>query len=187
MSERIPVTITRLRGVFLVAVFFCLATCATGAMAQGLALNPSNSFPTDFTFTVDLTIDCAGMAVKGIETALTFDPSFLQLVDVTPGPWLTDTGQTFYFFDYTDIEPQGNIHIACSVLDGTNDQNAVLATLHFTAYGFGTSPVDFTDVDVRDAVNATLPFGYSLYDQITIDTAIESEHLTFGYLKAIYR
>jgi hypothetical protein len=187
MSTHNPVIITCIRGFSLVAALICLVTCATGAMAQGLALNPTHSFPTDFTFTVDLTIDCAGMDVKGIETALTFDPSFLHLDDVTPGPWFTGTGQGFYFFDYTDIEPQGNIHIACSVLDGTNDQDAVLATLQFTATGFGNSPVDFTEVDVRDNLNATLPFGHSLNDQITIDTAIPSQPLTFGYLKAIYR
>jgi len=160
---------------------------APGAMAQELALDPSHSFPVEFVFTVDLTIDCAGQAVKGIETALTFDPSFLHLDDVTPGPWLTGTGQTFYFFDYTDNEAQGNIHFACSVLDGTNDQDAVLATLHFTATGFGTSPVDFIDVDVRDTVNTPLGFGHSTDDRITIDTAIRTQPETFGYLKAIYR
>ena len=175
------------RGWAVLAVLACLPWWGSGALAQGLALDPSHSFPTDFVFTVDLTIDCAGHAVKGIETALTFDSSFLQLDDVTPGPWFTGSGQTFYFFDYTDIEPQGNIHFACSVLDGTIAADGVLATLHFTATGSGTSPVDFTDLDVRDALNAPLPFNHSIYDQITVDTAIRARSRTFGYLKAIYR
>jgi hypothetical protein len=157
------------------------------AGAQEIVMNPHHAFPVDWVFTVELTIDCAGRDVKGVETRLTFDPAILQLDDVTPGSWFTGSGLDFFFYDYTDNEPQGNIHIASSVLEGTLNTDDVFAVLHFTGVGIGTSPVDFTEVDVRDATNGILVFGHSIGDLITLDPAVEIQPYRFGQLKAVYR
>jgi hypothetical protein len=171
--------------VLVVLTFAALA--ASGAGAQSLYFDPSHAFPQDLIFTVDLHIACGGLAVKGVETALTFDPALLRLDDVTPGPWFTGAGQDFFFFDYTDLEAQGNIHVASSILDGTRDQDGVFAVLHFSSRTFGTTPLTFTDVDVRGVDNANLGFVSSTGDSITIDPVVRIEPRPFGFLKAIYR
>jgi hypothetical protein len=175
---------------FLIAILFMTNFCLTSptpAVAQEIFMDPSVSLPTDFVFTVDIGIDCAGQAVKGVETILAFDSFLLHLDSITPGPWYTDTGQDFYFFDYTDIDPQGIIHFASSVLDGTNDQSMTIAVCHFTALGFGSTPVIFQDVDVRDGNNLDLGFGHSVGDLIQIDPVIPVAVSSFGALKALFR
>ena len=114
-----------------VALLAGILAVPTGLHAQSLYFDPSHAFPQDLIFTVDLYLECGGLAVKGVETALTFDPAILRLDEVTPGPWFTGSGNQYFFYDYTDIEPQGNIHVATSILDGTIDQDGVFAVLHF--------------------------------------------------------
>lgn len=157
------------------------------AVGQEVFVDPSITLPTDFVFTVDIAIDCAGQAVKGVELELTFDPALLQLDAITPGPWYTGTGQDFFFFDYTPLGPPGTIHFASSVLSGSNDQSLTIAVCHFTALGFGSTPVVFQDVDVRDPANLDLGFAHSTGDLILIDSAIPTESSAFGSLKALYR
>jgi hypothetical protein len=164
-----------------------LAVLVAPAAAQTIYFDPSVSYPNDFVFTVDIAIDCQSLAVKGIETVIAFDPFLLQLDAVVPGPWFTGTGQGHFFFDYSGIEPQGTIHFASSILDGTNDQDTILATCHFTALGYGSTPLIFQDVDVRDGANVPLGFGHSTGDYIYIDPAIKQADVTFGTLKATYR
>jgi hypothetical protein len=136
---------------------------------------------------VDIAIDCVGQAVKGVEAELTFDPLLLHLDAVTAGSWYTDTGRDYYFFDYTSVDPQGTIHFASSVLDGTNDQSLTIAVCHFTVLDFGSTPVIFQDVDVRSPDNVDLGFGHSTGDLIQIDPAIPANGTSFGGLKALFR
>ena len=176
---------------FLLTLFLTAVAVIPGmdqpAVAQELFVDPSISLPSDFVFTVDIAIDCAGLAVKGVETTLSFDPFLLQLDAITPGPWFTGTGLDYYFFDYTAIEPQGTIHFASSVLEGTNNQSLTIAVCHFTALGFGSTPVIFLDVDVRGPDNMDLGFGHSTGDLIQIDQAVPVTSTTFSGLKVLFR
>ena len=157
------------------------------ASAQEVFVDPSVSIPNNFVFTVDIGIDCAGQAVKGVEVVLAFDPFLLHLDAITPGPWYTGTGLDYFFFDYSDDDPAGTIHFASSILDGTNDQSLTIAVCHFTAYGFGSTPVIFQDVDVRDVDNIDLGFGHSTGDLIQIDPAVPATNTSFGGVKALFR
>jgi len=174
----------RLVPVFL--VFTALALPPTG-LAQQLAVDPHHAFPQDQVFTVDLVIGCGGLEVKGLEAALVFDAALLQLDDVTPGPWFTGSGHQYFFFDYTDQEPQGNIHLATSILDGAFCQDDVFAVFHFTSLGSGATAVDFVDLDVRDTDNMAMPFVHTTGDSISIDPAVPAVVRSFGFLKAVYR
>lgn len=174
----------------LLAILIIAAVCQGDlrpASAQELFVDPSISLPTDFTFTVDIGIDCAGQAVKGVEAVLSFDPLLLHLDAVTPGPWFTGIGQDYFFFDYTGVDPEGTIHFSSSVLDGVNDQSLTIAVCHFTAFGFGSTPVVFQDVDVRGLDNMDLGFGNSIGDLIQIDQAIPVTASSFGGVKALFR
>ena len=157
------------------------------AVAQEVFVDPAISLPNELVFTVDIAIDCAGQAVKGVEVVLAFDPFLLQLDSIDAGPWYTGTGQDYFFFDYTDVDPQGIIHFSSSVLDGTNDESLTIAVCQFIALGFGSTPVIFQDVDVRGPDNLDLGFGHSTGDLILIDSAIPVTQTSFGNLKALFR
>ncbi len=177
--------------------FFCLLAVLMAAVvtagnfspaaAQEIFVDPSVSIPNDFIFTVDIGIDCAGQAVKGVEVILAFDSSLLHLDAITPGPWYTGTGVDFFFYDYSNVDPAGTIHLASSILDGSNDQSLTIAVCHFTAYGFGSTQVIFQDVDVRDPDNMDLGFGHSTGDLIQIDPAVPATATTFGGVKVLFR
>ncbi len=166
---------------------FLVTLAAVPSTAQEVFVDPALVIPVDFEFTVDIAISCGGQSVKAVEVILEFDPSLLQLDAITPGPWFTGTGLAFFFFDYTGIDPEGVIHFAGSVLDESNNQDLTLAVCHFTAIGFGSTPLDFLDLDVRDPANASLGFGYSTGDQVIIDPAVDVTVGSFGSVKALYR
>jgi hypothetical protein len=175
---------------FILAVLMAAAVSLgdlTPAVAQEIFVDPPVSIPNDFVFTVDIGIDCAGLAVKGVEVVLAFDPFLLHLDAITPGPWFTGTGLDYFFYDYSDEDPAGTIHFASSILDGTNNQSLTMAVCHFTAYGFGTTPVIFQDVDVRGFDNMDLGFGHSTGDLIQIDPAVPATATTLGGVKALFR
>jgi len=180
-----------MRRLIFTMVILVAATASLGdltpAVAQEIFVDPPVSIPNDFVFTVDIGIDCAGEAVKGVEVVLAFDPFLLHLDAITPGPWYTGTGLSFFFYDYSDDDPAGTIHFASSILDGTNDQSLTIAVCHFSAYGFGSTPVIFQDVDVRGPDNLDLGFGHSIGDLIQIDPAVPATASTFGGVKALFR
>lgn len=174
-------------GRMLFYVLVLVALAAVPAAGQEVFVDPALAVPVDFVFTVDIAINCGGQSVKGVEVILEFDSSLLHLDAITPGPWFTGTGLAFFFFDYTGVGPEGELRFAGSVLDESNNQDLTLAVCHFTAIGFGSTPLDFLDLDVRDPANARLGFGHSTGDQVIIDPAVDVTVGSFGSVKALYR
>ena len=173
----------RILGLGILVIF----TAPSLASAQIIVFNPPESVPTDPDFLVHIDIDCVAEDVKGVELRVAFDPFLVQLNAVTPGTWYTDAGQAHYFFDYTDIDPQGVIHFASAVLDGTISGAGNLAVCHFSILDFGISPLVFQDVDVRGLANTDLGFSHSEGDRIVLDPVVKVEQRAFGVIKAIYR
>ncbi len=169
------------------AVAGAILALAGTAGAQQVYFDPSANYPNDYVFTVELNISTGGQAVQGVEARIVYDNFLLHLDAVTPGPWLTGASLPHYLFDYTDVEPQGVIRFASALLGGTSDQDGVLAYCHFTAYDFGTSPLIFQDLDVRDGANTPLGFSHSTGDFITLDPVIPTESSSFGGVKALFR
>ena len=169
---------------FVVIVAICVAP---QSYAQSIFFDPPDTFPTDPDFDVAINIDCNLESVKGIELSVTYDPSLVQLNSITAGAWYSDSGQSYYFFDYTNIDPPGTIHFASAVLDGALGGSDALAVCHFSIVGIGVSPLEFQEVDVRDPANIQLIFGNSIGDKITIDPAVKETVFKFGSVKAIYR
>jgi hypothetical protein len=184
MGEIMSGTFARL---FLVLVAVCTMSLAVPAMAQIISFNPSATVPTDPTFDVLIDIDCVGENIKGVELKVAFDPFLVQLEGISPGSWYTGSGQPHYFFDYTDTDPQGVIHFASAVLDGTLSGAGNLAVCHFTIIGFGISPLIFQDTDVRGLDNNDLGFAHSTGDQLILDPVVDVQARAFGAVKAIYR
>ncbi len=157
------------------------------ASSQIISFNPSTTLPVEPVFDVFIDIDCVGEDVKGIELKVAFDPFLVQLDGISAGPWFTASGAAHYFFDYTTTDPQGTIHFASAVLDGTLSGSGNIAVCHFSMIGFGTSPLIFQDTDVRGLENIDLGFAHSTGDLIILDPVVELQPRAFGAIKAIYR
>lgn len=157
------------------------------AFSQIISFNPSDNIPNDPTFDVHIDIDCLTEIVKGVELKVAFDPFLVRLDGISAGSWYTGSGQSHYFFDYTNVDPQGVIHFASAVLDGTLSGSGNLAVCHFTLLGFGISPLIFQETDVRGLDNIDLGFAHSTGDRIILDPVVDIDKQSFGAIKAIYR
>lgn len=174
-------------GRLLVLALVWCGLCLGVASAQTVAFDPAESVPTEPVFSVNIEIDCAGQAVKGVELKVAFDPFLVRLEGITAGPWFTGSGQAHYFYDYTNDEPQGVIHLASAVLDGTLSGIGTLAVCHFTILDFGTSPLIFQSLDVRGLANIDLGFAHSTGDRIILDPVVGVEAQSFGAVKLLFR
>jgi hypothetical protein len=172
-------------GFVVLSVVLGLNVFNTPASAQMLRFDPDPFIPYNQQFTVPLVLESGGLYVKGIEASITFDPALVTLDSVTAGPWYTDSGQSFFFWDYTAPFTYA-IHFASAMLDGTSNADGVIALCHFSFAGFGVCPLDFTLVDVRDFENNELTFD-SDSGVIYLDEAVETKNVNFTALKAIYR
>jgi hypothetical protein len=157
------------------------------AGAQTIYFDPSANLPSDFVFDVEIHLDTGGQPVQGLEVAVAFDPFLLNLEGISAGEWFTDAPLPFYFFDYTPQIPQGTIHFTGALLGGECSHSDRLAICHFTASTYGTSPLIFQDVDVRDNENTPLVFSPSTGDFITLDPVVPAQATSFGSIKALFR
>ncbi len=169
-------------------VFIILAisfTLVSSVSAQTLRFDPDPYFPVDEQFTLPLLLEAGGLDVKGVECIITFDSALVSLESITPGPWYSESGQEFFFWDYT--EPGTSVlHFASAMLDGTNNTDGAIALCHFSFVGFGSCDLVFTEANVRDANNEPLSFALD-NGLIVLDQAINTEPVQFSTLKAIYR
>jgi len=148
-----------------------LAVAGSPLLAQTLTIDPPLAEPATTTFAVDVDIDPAALVVQGVHVVVAYDPAVVQLDGIAPGAWLTDVGapgQAFFFFDYTPQSPAGTLAFDAAFLDGQNLAAGQLAVCSFTALQPGESPLDFIEVDVRDADNQPLAFEHSAGDLIRI-------------------
>ena len=162
-----------------------LVVSATSTPAQTLRFEPNLYIPTEPNFSIPLVLEANGLSVKGVEATVTFDPALVVLDSITAGPWYTDSGQTFFFWDYTAPYTYV-IHFASAMLTGTSNTNGIIAYCHFSKVDFGTCPLTFTEHQVRDGENIPLSFTPE-NGAILLDQAIKVQGLGLAEVKAIYR
>jgi len=137
-------------------------------------------------FTVDVARS-EGDSVAGFEVEVAFDNTVVQLLAVTPGAWVTTPGFPYFFYDHTTAGTD-RIHFAEAFLGQlASDGAGPLATCHFRALREGVSPLAFTLVKARSALNAPVDFSTSTGDRIVIESAVPVETVTLGRIKALYR
>jgi hypothetical protein len=163
-----------------------LVALANPLAAQTVSMVPYIAMPVTYTFPVYVYLDSDFEVVQGVEVSMTFDPTIVHLDGIAPGDWFTGSGLEYFFWDHT-TPGTDTIHFAGALLQMGQVADGVLGVCTFTALAGGVSPVDFVDVDVRDADNLDLGAGHSTGDQIVIDLAIADESLCFGEVKALYR
>ena len=170
---------------FLLSLISLLLLGSGSGLGQDLVVDPHISMPTDQQFTLDIRIENGGQPVMGIEASIAFDPFLVQLDSIVPGPWFTDSGEDYFFWDYT-APGTGSIHFASSLLDAESTEDGVVAICHFSVLAYGQSPLIFQDVDVRDRLNVDLGFGHSSGDLIILDPAVPVERTSLGSVKSLF-
>jgi hypothetical protein len=119
-------------------------------------------------------------SVMGMELEVEFDPNIVELLEINPGNWFTESGHPYYFFDYTpDSElPVSSIHFAAALLNASSAKTDTVAICRFRGLNLGATSLDFLDVDVRNPENYFLSYEFSLEDSIIVDdtpTGIETD------------
>ncbi len=169
-----------------IAIFLIIATGAALGHAQTVYVEPTTSQPEENVFTLDIVLDTEGQEVMGLEISISFNELIVHLDGIDPGPWFTDLGHEWFFWDYTHPETE-LIHFTGSSLGSGVTTSGVVATCRFTALQPGISPLDFLGVDIRDPHNTRLIADHSSGDSIIIDAAVSTEDLSLDFIKALYK
>jgi len=111
-----------------------------------LTLTPSQDF------TVELKITSI-TNLKGYSVTLSYDPTLLNLQEVTEGPFFSTKGKTFFYKKVDDT--QGTILIDCALLGKTlsTSGEGTLATLSFTCLKAGSTGIELSLAKTRDTLN----------------------------------
>jgi len=105
------------------------------------------------TFTVDITVTgiTEEESLYGWECSITFNPGIINVVNVTEGPFLTDTGYSTYFAKRID-NTTGTVKTLSTITEfpypptGANG-SGTLATIIFKAVGQGATGLVFEEKD----------------------------------------
>ncbi len=110
-------------------------------------------------------------AIKGLEISIGFDPDVVELMGIQPGPWFTESGLEFFFYDYSQDAPQpaDAVHFSAAFLNGEIAGEGVIANCKFKGLELGGSALEFIDIDIRDADNTPLAYRGSLGDSVLVD------------------
>ena len=109
-----------------------------------LTLTPSQDF------TVELKVTSI-TNLKGYSVTLSYDPTLINLQEVTEGPFFSSKGETFFY----SKEDNNTILIDCALLGKTlsTSGEGTLATLSFTSLKAGSTSIEFSLAKTRDALN----------------------------------
>jgi hypothetical protein len=110
------------------------------------------------TFWVDVAIDGEMLGVTGYDLVIDFDESLLEVLDVEEGDLPSGyPGETFLFWT-VDTSPPRELIINGAILGGSIDGPGSLVRIEFRALAPGTTPLTFTDIELRDLENVEIPW-----------------------------
>jgi hypothetical protein len=114
--------------------------------------------------------------VKGVEVIVNFDPTVVELLEILPGTWFTESEHAHYFYDYTNDlpDPNGTLHFAGALLGGESHSQGVVAFCRFAGLNLGSTALDFLETDIRGPANEFLDFSKSHEDSIIVNDSTTS-------------
>jgi hypothetical protein len=119
--------------------------------AGALYLEPANlTLTPSQDFTVELKVTSI-TNLKGYSVTLYYDPTLINLQEVTEGPFFSSKGKTFFY----NKEDKGTILIDCALLGKTlsTSGEGTLATISFTSLKAGSTSIEFSLAKTRDSQN----------------------------------
>ncbi len=121
----------------------------------------------DGPFTVAMNIEPSQSPVKGVDVLVEFDESVVRLDSIMAGTWITDSGLSHFFYDYT-ADDNTIIHFSTAFLDSARGDDGHLVTCHFTPLAVGDTELTFVETSLRNMVNAELGYATSMVDSIQV-------------------
>ena len=139
--------------IIVIYILFPVQICAQ----TSVSISPDNIIAdTDETFSVDVTLNNVS-DLHGSKIIVTFDPSVIQVQNLSRGPFLRSTGYSSFFNQNID-NANGKVQTDEAVLgQGTVSGSGVLATITFTCITDGASTIAVTEADLRDLENQAIP------------------------------
>ena len=124
---------------------------APAGTAGVLYLEPANL---SLTPSQDFTVELKATSItnlKGYSVTLSYDPTLINLQEVTEGPFFSVKGKTFFY----SKEDNGTILIDCALLGPhlSVSGEGTLATLSFTCLKAGSTSIEFSLAKTRDTLN----------------------------------
>jgi hypothetical protein len=125
--------------------------------------------------------------LKAYELIFKYDPTYIELLSVSPGDLLTTAPGGYTDFQRLDfVSPQDSVWYDAAVLLGSTSGPGILAYLDFRALTEGDSPIECRLVDFRDSFNSqTLP--PCTGGILRVVGPVQVLHGTWGRLKSTYR
>ena len=171
----------------LVASLLTLLLLSPPVSAQAVVFNPHySSVDIGENFAVRLLINTGGLEVKGLDLEVSFDSTYVELLTIEPGLWVTGYPLDWYFFDHTG-EPNTldtSLHFSLAFLDGSRHGVGELAIAHFQAKQVGATSLDWLTLDVRGLDNQPLVFSHSVDDSIRVEAGTAVAAWDVSRLKA---
>jgi hypothetical protein len=123
-----------------------------------LYFEPSHSEVLEFaTFWVDVMVDAQMTGVTGYDLVIDFDEELLDVLNVVEGGLPVGyPGETFLYWT-DDGTPSDALVVNGALLGGSVDGPGSLVRIEFIALVPGLSPLAFSDVELRDITNASIP------------------------------
>lgn len=137
-----------------------MALALTGAIRPGTAaavvvsVSPfDTTVSTGAGLTVAITTDAVA-DLKGFKLIYAYNPAVLRLTGIDPGEVLTGNGRAFFSKVVNEFDvPSDTAWFEAAMLDGSTSGPGVLAYLHFSALGVGSSSITCRTVTLRDSDN----------------------------------
>ncbi len=134
----------KIKSICIALLIFSIAAAGTASAASVISVVPqSQNANQGGTFSVNVTVDPAGISVNGVQINLKFDPNVVQLNSVDIGDFLgSDPLKFSNIIDNTN----GNLALAYTIQAGNPvvTTPGTFATLNFQAKAAGTSTLDLT-------------------------------------------
>jgi len=173
-------------GLVIFSVLF-LALVPAKATAVTVTLVPADTtsdLTTEVTFRV---VTDAFIDLKAYELIFWYDPTILELVDITPGDVLTSAAGPFVDFNRDEFAaPLDSAWYDAAVLNGNTSGPGILAFMKFKLIAEGTGNLECRLIDFRDSFNVqTLPG--CVAGHVHVVGPVQVESTTWGRLKTLHR
>lgn len=127
--------------------------------------------------------------LRGFHVEIVFDDELVFLsdpgADIVEGSFLSDVGTTAFLRQFPE---DGAVIVDCAILGPTSGAFGVgeLVTLRFTgrSSGEGMSPLQFSELDLRDTLNVTISSTSVDGEIMLVDTPVEA--ISWSRLKVLF-
>jgi hypothetical protein len=122
----------------------------------------------------------------GMSVEFAYDPAIIEPVAVAPGPVLLGAGCPFFLDWVNEGSAGGTVVVDMALLGCHGPVDGDMVCITFQGVAYGTTPLTWGDVFVRDGLNAEVPVNLQP-GEVNYNPAVAVTPVTFDGLKARYQ